>query len=66
MKPMQNIVCFRTGEGRLRRYMVDWLGNLKFMGEAEVIPPQADDFADSVEQYRRGVPVVADMEPRAA
>lgn len=66
MRPMQALVCFTPSTGTLRRYFVDWLGNLKFMGEAKVIPPQQDDFAESVESFRLGAPVAVDMEPRAA
>lgn len=55
MRPMQSIVSVTSGRPvRLRRYLVDWLGNLKFMGEAHVIPPQADDFNEAVEAFRIG------------
>ena len=66
MRPRQSLVCFTPWSGTLRRYFVDWLGNLKFMGEAQVIQPQEDDFAESVESFRLGAPVAVDMGPRAA
>lgn len=66
MKPMQAVVCFTPSEGRLRRYIVDWLGNLKFMAEAQVIPPQQEDFAESVESFRLGAPVAIEAGPIAA
>ena len=57
MRPRQRLVSFTPSTGTLRRYFVDWLGNLKFMGEAQVIPPQQEDFKESVELFRLGAPV---------
>ena len=67
MKAKQSLVSFTPATGTLRRYFVDWLGNLKFTGEAQVLPPQLEDFKESGESFRLGAPVgVSEPEPRAA
>ncbi len=68
MKAGQSLVSFTPSTGTLRRHFVDWLGNLKFLAEAEVIPPQQEDFKESVESFRLGAPVaiMVELEPRAA
>lgn len=59
MKHGQRLVSFTPAEGRLRRYFVDSLGNLKLTGEAEVIPPQGQNFDVVVEEFRIGTTMLA-------